>query len=551
MKQAKNILLGFVLLVLLCPLLQSFLNVCTLNALDGDVHLAPDTSITTETWFNSEYQNIKEKYLNDNFGFRNFYVRLRNQVHFSFFNKVHAKEVIAGKSGFLYEQKYLETHAGMDYLGDDIIKRTLYKVKFVQDTLQKMGITFAILFAPGKSTFYSEYIPSPYNVENVKTNYAQFTSEAVRMGINQIDYNKLFLSLKKSSKYPLYPQTGTHWSIYGMHLALDTLVGYIESKTGKRLPHFDYTKVEMSDTLRHPDGDIAAGLNLLREPPHFTMAYPDVKWKDTAGAWRPQVLTISDSYWMGVYFTELPMKVFKNHEFWYYNKMLYNYNPEGKYGDPTDYDLKASIEKNNCIFIMSTEATLKCIGWGIIDELYEMYSQNKYSYELNKKNRKKTSEINQVRSIAWNDPEWFGKIKEQAEKLSISVDSCVKINAEFYYNEKHKNDPPLVIAPEQAMYERVLKIKAKMLDSREWYAYLVKKAADMKISIDSCIGMDARWSADQEIFKERVEYFKNQIRNTPKWLNDVAIKAKQWNISTDSCVALDAIYLAKQELIKK
>jgi hypothetical protein len=42
-------------------------------------------------WINGDYQREKEKYFNDQFGFRNDFVRLHNQIGYSLFKKMNAK----------------------------------------------------------------------------------------------------------------------------------------------------------------------------------------------------------------------------------------------------------------------------------------------------------------------------------------------------------------------------------------------------------------------------------------------------------------------------
>lgn len=551
MKGYKNVLLVFIMACLLVPFIEFQFGLFPLTPLDGDVRAVPDTTLRANTWFNSDYQAVKEKYLNDNFGFRNFYVRLRNEYRYLFFNKVSAKEVVAGRSGYLYEQKYLETHAGMDYVGPAYPVKIFDKVKFVQDTLQKLGIHFAVLFAPGKATFYPEYVPSPYDITTEQTNYLAFTRAAAEQKVNHIDYNKWFLQMKDKAPYPLYPRTGTHWSIYGMHLAFDSLAGYIEQRSGKKTREFDYSNVEMSDSLRHPDGDIAAGLNLLHELPHFTMAYPIVKWTGKGESYKPRVLTVADSYWMGIYFTQLPKEVFSKHEFWYYNKMLYNYGDDSKPGDPSDLDLKTSVEQNDFIFIMATEASLKSIGWGIIDELYDLYKNGPYAYELAKRDRKKVAEMNRIKSIVWGDEKWFAQVKKQAAAFHMSLDSCVNTNAEFFYNETHKNDPPVVLTEAEKMRDRILHIKISMMQNKEWKAHLLEKAKKWGVSLDSCMTVDAQWTAQQDLYRGRLAYFKSKIKSTPDWLKEVEAQARSLKITLDSCIMINARFMISEEQKKK
>src|SRR5438552_3319553 len=125
---------------------------------------------------------------------------------------------------------------------------------------------------------------------------------------------------------------------------------------------------------------------------------------------------------------------------------------------------------------MATEASLKNFGWGIVDELYDLYKYGPYRYELSKRDRKKRSEINHIKFVAWNDEQWFAKIKKQADELHLNIDSCIEVNAVYHYNEMHKNDPPVVLGKKEILTERALLIKAQILENKEWYNSIKVKA---------------------------------------------------------------------------
>jgi len=548
------ILILIVIAIISLPAIQKHYHFFKEGNLEGDVVLAENITLNKEDWFSGNYAQTKEKYLNDNLGFHVFFVRLNNQLFYSLFKKANAKDVVAGKDGFLYEMKYLVTHAGLDYIGDKALKSRFIKLKFIQDTLEKKGIHFALLFAPGKATFYPEYIPAPYDVSSLKTNYLKHIEEAKHTGVHFYDFNKLFVQLKSTTKFPLYPQTGTHWSIYGMYVAFDTLSRYMERISSKKLSKFDYSKIQMSYDLRHPDGDIANGMNLLFDLPHFTMAYPIIKW-DTTGYYKPRVLTVSDSYWMGMYFLDLPKNSFSKHEFWYYNKQLFNYDPAGKIYNVADYDLKESVEKNNFVFIMSTEASLKELGWGFIDEVYDMYKNGPAAYSVMKQNRRKNSEITQIKLGIKSNESWYNEIKHQAKDKNISVDSSLQLNADYVYTENHKNDLPL--QKEEDITSRIEDFKIAIRKDKKWLESIILKAKEKHISVDSCINLDAKWMAEhdktyaqQQKLNEKIQAFITAIKKDKKWLDDIAKKAKEKHISLDSCIYLDAHWMAEQEMKK-
>jgi hypothetical protein len=433
--------LYFIIICLFVPFfLPGFLKIKE-TKLDGDIPVATDIELSSDTWFSGAYTNAKTVFLNENFNFHNAAVRLKNQINFTLFNKPGARDVIVGKQGYLFEEKYLKAYTGMDYIGDKKTEDLYRKIKFIQDTLEKKGIFFALLYAPGKATFYPEYIPSPFEKKATKTNYLEGLKTAERLHINFIDFNNLFVKLKKTCPYPLYPQTGTHWSVYGSYLAFDSLTKYMANKSKKEMAHLNYTKVVMSDSLLDTEGDLEKGLNLIYPPKHYSLGRPFPRWEYPKNCYKPSVLTVSDSYWMCLYNLELPKNAFSNHACWYYNVQLYNYAKDGSIGNVVDADLKSAIEKNNFIFIMSTEASLGQIGWGFIQETYALYKNGPLEYEKYKIKKKKDAEMTTIINYIEKEETWLIDLSAQAKALKITLDSCIYINAAYIYSERHKNDP--------------------------------------------------------------------------------------------------------------
>jgi hypothetical protein len=62
--------------------LQQILSFKKMKPLSGDFVTAPYSILTIDTWFSGAYQTNTNKYLNDAFGFRNYFLRLNNQLRF-------------------------------------------------------------------------------------------------------------------------------------------------------------------------------------------------------------------------------------------------------------------------------------------------------------------------------------------------------------------------------------------------------------------------------------------------------------------------------------
>lgn len=429
----KKALVGSVILLWLTPLFQTLFPFVELRKLNGAVSYSPDDSLSYESWFKGRYSGNKEKYINEQFGFRNFFVRFRNQIYFSLLKVPTANGVIIGKDDFLYEEKYIASYTGVDFIGVSAVRKNIEKIKFVSDTLKKLHIDLILILAPGKASYYPEYIPDSYfiNSDTINTNYKWVAKMAQETGLNYIDYNALFMKKKGSTKYPLFPKTGIHWSFYGAYYACDSLIKYIENIKQKQLPHFKYDKIKWDFNLREADEDIALGLNTLFDIPHFKMAYPEIEYYDTINKYRPRTLTISDSFWGNIFWEKLPLHLFRKPEYWYFYNQTYDYGPGAV--NPLAFDLKEKIESNDVIIILATEAHIGDMGWGFIDDAYTLYSKGEGSL----KDRQRRVNIQRIMRGMKTDPKWLFNMEVEAKNLNISLDSNMKRTALWVM----ENDP--------------------------------------------------------------------------------------------------------------
>ncbi|NLK15043.1 MAG: hypothetical protein GX311_01445 [Bacteroidales bacterium] len=412
-----------ILALLLAPLFQAKFDIVKLKPLKGAITEPVKNSFNFNDWFSGTYQEQREKYLNETFGFRSSLLRLSNQIAFSFFNKPRASGVIIGKNKYLYEENYIKAYHGTDYIGYDSIMNRMQRLKYVQDTLSKLDKNIILIFAAGKGSFYPEYFPDEYITEKKTTNYETHLQLAQQLGISHIDFNSYFIENKSKSPYPLYPQYGIHWSYYGMCLAADSIIRYIENARNIDMPNLYWDQIEITQPKKG-DYDIADGMNLLVKLKTFNMAYPNIKFQSDSAKIKPTVLVISDSFYWGMYNMGIT-SAFSNSHFWFYNKQIYPNNDN----TPTEtsiFDLKDEIDKHDVIIIMATEATLPALGWGFIENVYNHFkgikSKEKFDAEFQTK-------VTNLRNQIKRDKEWLKKIEEKAASRKISVDSMLTIDA--------------------------------------------------------------------------------------------------------------------------
>lgn len=371
-KQILNILFATIMVLLFLPLVQMQFSVVKVNPLKGSIKKIERPRISTSSWFSEQFQSNAEKYLNQNFGFRNWLVRLNNQVKFSLFNIAQANGVIVGKENYLFEESYINAYYGNDFLGEATINDQLEKLSFIQNNLSTRNIDVILVFAPSKGSFYPEYIPDVYDTVRTITNYEYYVKRAKELDINHIDFSRWFINKKDTSKYCLYPKTGIHWSYYGMNLATDSLVRYIEKLRGIDMPDLLWDTIIIKNKLTGVDNDIEKGMNLLWPISNFEMPYPKIRI-DQKNKTKPRAIVIADSFYWQLHNSGYSKSLFDKGEFWFYNKKIYPPKNNDK-PEVSELVLLEEIYTNDVIILMVTEPVLKRNFWGFVDNCYAAIS---------------------------------------------------------------------------------------------------------------------------------------------------------------------------------
>lgn len=416
----KKTILIVIMLLLFIPLIQYSLILFKESPLQGDYKLAEKPDSLAHDWFSGEYQIQYEKYFNDKMGFRSFFVRIYNQTLYTLFNQSSTNNVIIGKQNYLFEKDYIKAYFGDDFNGEKNIKATVDKLKAIQDTLAKLNKNLFVVFAAGKASFYPEYIPDELKKEKKITNNEYYVKLFKENRINFIDINQWFINIKQSSQYPLFPKTGIHWSSYGVALAGDTIVKYIEHLCKTDLPEFYWDNIEVSDRTRNNDADIENAMNLFFKIPNSEMAYPNIKYKNLEKK-KLNCIVVSDSYYWQLFNYGFSSNLFNRGKFWYYNKLIY---PDSykKPSNVLNINLEDEINKTDLFVVISTECNTGNIGWEFIANIYDYFYNHEKNGILEKKIKKFKNNINMTR-------DWLAKVRKKALDRNIPLDSMIYLDA--------------------------------------------------------------------------------------------------------------------------
>ncbi len=418
----KKILLGITLILLALPLSQHILFFHKEKPLHGAIETVKPATMTMKNWLSGEYSEQTTKYIQHHFGFHNDWLRLDNQLAYSIFGEVRARNVIVGKNDYLYEKNYIDAYTGKDYIGSHIISKKVENLKIIQDSLFTKGKHLLIILAAGKASFYPEYIPNKMMLQTDSTNYKLFASELKKQGVHHIDFNAWFMANKGKKEYPLYPKTGIHWSRYGMLLAADSIINHIENFRDWDIPELYWDNVDFVDERREIDDDIEKGMNLMTSFSNFKMAYPHYQYQ-MENKDRPKVITISDSFFWDMYSSGIAWNVYDNGPFWYYFDKVYPESMESPL-QVKDLDLSTSIKESDLIVMMATEGNLAYFPWNAETKLKEVL-QGDYSFEKEQKEQKIQEMIFNIK----NDEKWFQHIKDKAQQFNMPLDTILRKDA--------------------------------------------------------------------------------------------------------------------------
>lgn len=414
--------------LLFLPIIQQVLHPFNVRPLNGAQVSAERTQFSFSSWTDGDYQVRTNNYLNENFGFRSFCVRLYNQIYFSLFNEARANKVVIGKQGYLYEQPYIDAYYGRDFLGKETIDDRAARFAQMRDSLLTRNVNIAVIFAPGKAAFYPEFIPDKYQSElTEKTNLNYYKTSFDSLQIDYLDLHSWFIKQKSRSLYPLYPKGGTHWSRYGEVLAGDTILKYVSSLKNVPLPKIVIDSINLSKSMKFRDDDIEAGMNLLFDLEDSEMAYPYIHFEPEKSVDGPKVLVVGDSYYWGIHNIRITEDIFNNGQFWYYNKLIYpervTLNNEVK-----NINVAEAVAKFDLILIMATDASLSSFPYDFTDRLYRAYVEgfSEPEAELSYEERMEFY----IQAIK-NTAVWLEKVKKQASENGQSLEKTMQDEAAY------------------------------------------------------------------------------------------------------------------------
>ncbi|MCK9453211.1 MAG: hypothetical protein M0Q90_16060 [Bacteroidales bacterium] len=431
-KWIKHSLFVLLLLMMILPFIQQTFDVPKIRQLKGAFTVPQKPKWYLDNFLESSYQDSLNTYIEHHIGYRPHLVRLYNQLQYSLFDTVNAQGVIVGKEGYLFELNYIKAMYGLDYVGDEKVNADIEKTAAVNDWLNANDKQLIVVLAPGKGSYFPEFIPANYQPDSIgKQNYTAYYNGLREEQVDVIGGNDWFAAIKDSSRYALFPKAGIHWSYYGLGLVFDSVFKLMENHFQTDFIDFELGNIQLTNKLRSPDRDLWEGMNIIFPPDDYAMPYPEFQFEVKNESEMPSVITVADSYYWQWFGGSYATRGFKDNSFWYYNKQIFfpdNTPPK----DISQVDLFDYIADNDVILLIQTDANMNRFGFGFIDDVYELIKDGG-TEALQKKIAIKAI-VERIRG----SESYMEMIREKAQKKGISEEEMLLLDAGWVYDNQQK-----------------------------------------------------------------------------------------------------------------
>jgi len=233
MDRLKKGIIGLCFIVLFLPLLQQMLHFINVEKLQENRNMRrmPTGIVFIQLYLKgTDYSRAFEQYYNDNFGFRDFLIRVKNQLDYSVWGlkEGYSDELLIGKEGYLYYRGELEVEQAIsDRMSDAQIEKAVGHFKKLQSSLRQKGTQLVVLPIEIKNQIYPEYLPSnsivrknPNSYERLMTRLRQVPELVV------VEATPILLESKKIQ--PVYYKTDSHWNDFGAYSVGKALVSQLQ-----------------------------------------------------------------------------------------------------------------------------------------------------------------------------------------------------------------------------------------------------------------------------------------------------------------------------------
>ena len=483
--------------LLFMPIAQNNIFHFKFERLHGVVVKTPKPALTLESYSSGEYQANIEKYTAENYGFREPTIRLYNQYLWDFYKKSYSNEVTIGKDNWLYFSFHVNDYYGKEMYRfvtkENAVEtfsrqvRLLNKLRYV---LKTYGIEFMIFTSPDKADLYPQHLPEREFDTTTIHAYDFYRKAFAECDFPYIDMNAWFKTVQDTIDYPIIPQTSAHW-VFPAVYAADSLFRFMAKQKGVVMPQIKIgDKIEKSTETAYIIRDLEYGLNLWRRIKIDDYDYYEREVSVTAdsNAVKMNAIFVGNSFFRA-FNQYIPLEeVFNDVSYWFYNLTNY-YGPKLQKSKPVkETDRLYEIINSDYIVWFTDNAQMYKVSYGFAENalIKLCVSDSLWNAEVNRYADSLGISNKDAAYILHKNPELIKGL--DVDKPTIR--NTKKINEALrLYRKRHSSDASFYEYQVEQMIQEIKSKPALMEKVRE-------KAEKRSISVEEMLVLDAQWIVD-------------------------------------------------------
>ena len=558
------ILFGLLMVFLFSFMIQEHFKPFKTKELMG-YFLKPEKPRFRWEWYkNGYFQESIEKYITNNYGFREPIIRLYHQYCWDFFGKEYVSYIYPGKERWLYYSHNIEDYYGTEmyhwYPDTDAARkgyeqevRLMNKVRCI---LAEYDVSLLTFIAPSKSIVYPEYLPLREHDTTSLNAKDYFIKRFAMTDMPCFDMNEYFLRMKDTCSFYLFPATGDHWNFSCVYAA-DSLLRFMEAQRGIKMPCIEYGNEWHSECRIGNDRnrDLEGELNLIRPikfNPKFDYKERDYWFTSDSSTVKPAALFIGNSFLMRTMAYIPPKEIFSDFQFWYYNRVAYLDADRVFDSVSSLYRLDYLLDADYIVWFSSSSQMYRategfaedaiiqlCIG----DERFRQRQEQLIDSLFHDQNAHNT--------IAWNYPDSLYRIKLEGYTLDL-----LRKNPEAYFPEIAGEGIPTARNPRllDDAYWKKRDIRRQIKRDPQWMLAISSQMATENLTLQQAIGQEIErvmqggpTLRDKKVgaaeYREiLIKQTEQNIWNYQEWLDAVKADAALRGITVEEAVHYHATY---------
>lgn len=420
-----NILCILVFAALLLMLTQTLWHPIGMKPLKNDNKNSELPQFSFENYKNNSFQNSTEKYLQDNYGFREFGTRLYNQYRYSCYKKTCNSFLFPGKDNWMYYWPGVNDYFGHEMkahfkTNDELAEYIDNQVDMLNELRlilkNDYGIELLSFIAPDKPFIYPEHLPK-MEMDSTTLNAADyFTEKFQETGFPNINMIPWYKAIADTSSRLLFMPMDSHWAFAAAY-AYDSLFRFMNSINNFGIPRLKINGITETKYERLQDDE--ATLNLLFKVKNNTPKYTaELSVESDSLSRKPKVLFIGDSFIFAFEAMTVKRDLISYYENWFYNDKSYR-GFDKKEGKVKNINRLRSILNADFIVLYSVGYQWYSGTRGFVEDALESIKDPykvKVAFLMNKIEK---------------DPSMMEMIAQKAKDKGISLEEMLELDAKW------------------------------------------------------------------------------------------------------------------------